>query len=305
MNTKRATALATSFMMFLPWANYLHVNAEYTETMSESEVNYIEDVLPSYLSAYDYDLNDIAVVAMNTSENDSKNYIVRNNNETLGLLSVAEIAGYFYSSFEFGDFDEFQSNVVMCYSESLELDSQISNQVSLTASTKTIVYQYNMNVPVVSSVILNGVNSYWLSPLVSKYNYLNDTDFTPAEVNELLIDLYGGTPSDTANWREDAAATLEVGNTVVDAPLDYIDVYGQINFGNPIYMYMDSSSGKNAALLCGFTLYSDGTAVYKIMDPNRTSLVNVSVSSSAMTDASNFVYSASYGTVYTWEESMY
>lgn len=305
MNTKKAVALVASFTMFLPLANYLHVNAEYTETMLESEANYIEEVLPSYFSAYDYDLNNIAIVAMNTSETESKNYVVYNNNEAVGLLNVVEIAGDFYSSFEFGDFDELQSNAVVCSCESIEMDSQASSQISLTASTKTVVYQYNMSVPVVSSVILNGVNSYWLSPLVSKYNYLNDADFTPAEVNELLIDLYGGTPSDTANWRENAAATLEVGNTVVNAPLDYIDVYGQITFGNPIYMYMSSSSGKNAALLCGFTLYSDGTAVYKIMDPNRTSLVNVSVSASMMTDASNFVYSASYGTVYTWEKSMY
>lgn len=304
MSMKKILTFTAAIILLMPMLGHLDSNAECTETMCEAEANYIEDVLPTYLNIEDYDMNAINVVMMNDLENGSKNYIVYNDNETLGLLNVTEIEGIFYSSFEFGNFDKFQSNTVMCCS-GVPFDTQISNQVSLTATTKTIVYQYNMNVPIVSSVILDGVNSYWLSPLVSKYNYLYEDDFTLFEVKELLIDIYEGTPSDTADWREDAALALEVGNTVVDAPLDYIDVYGQITFGNPIYMYMDSSAGKNAALLCGFTLYSDGTAVYKIMDPNRTSLVNVSVPSSAMTDASNFVYSASYGTIYTWEESMY
>ena len=173
-------------------------------------------------------------------------------------------------------------------------------------STRSVVYNNTLAVTPVSNAEMNGNGICWVYSLTAKYNYLNGTDFTGIEMYELIdeefYDTFNEHPIGYWRWINKTAEYLEVGNTRV-SPMDYIDVYGQINFDNPIYCGVTRTGGAHAVLLCGMTIYSDGSGVYRFADPNFSNYVSISVPSDAMNDGNQLVYTGGY--TYSWSYAMY
>lgn len=282
------------------------------------------------------------VVNVTTDENVGNAYLVFSDNDYIGTLQIQTIDSEFYSSFttdECGILQDAYNNgdaIALYYDDDVlcatSLEKVSSNKVinSATASqvdtdaiefstikeasklnstatrtAKTTVYSYTLGVTPVANATINGNGICWVSSLTAKYNYLNDTDFTGPEMYELLdeefYDEFNEHPIGYWRWINKAAEFLEVGNTKV-SPMDYVDVYAEVNSNNPIYCRIARTGGGHAVLLCGITLYSDGTGIYHFADPNSTSLVSISVSAEVMTDGTELVYTRGY--TYTWDYSL-
>ncbi len=83
---------------------------------------------------------------------------------------------------------------------------------------------------------------------------------------------------------------------------DYIRVYEAINGDKPIYCQFTNGYTSKAVLICGYTLYSDGTAIYRIMDPEYATMRTTYVSQTEMLNGSTLAYPA---TGYTWNRGYY
>ncbi len=186
--------------------------------------------------------------------------------------------------------------------ETLNTVSIAENEVAATATTKSIIYEYNMNVPILTTLTVDGNNTYWLPALISKYNYTNNASLNPVDVYHEVAAEYTY-PTATA-WVAATAVHLNmpiIGRVV--EPMDYVDVYAQINNDNPIYCQFTDEITNKAVLICGYTLYSDGTGDYQIMNPEISSTKPFTiVSISEMLDGSALVYPSDN---YTWEQAYY
>ena len=186
--------------------------------------------------------------------------------------------------------------------ETLNTVSIAENEVAVTATTKSIIYEYNMNVPILTTLTVDGNNTYWLPALIYKYNYTNNASLNPVDVYHEVAAEYTY-PTATA-WVAATAVHLNmpiIGRVV--EPMDYVDVYAQINNDNPIYCQFTDEITNKAVLICGYTLYSDGTGAYQIMNPEISSTKPFTiVSISEMLDGSALVYPSDN---YTWEQAYY
>ena len=182
------------------------------------------------------------------------------------------------------------------------LNSASSAVNTAATATRSVIYRYNMNVDIFNDMNIDGYNTFWLPSLVSKFNYEKGYNFSPEQIFHALCETYPSlTPTDEPEfWVATALVSLYGPSnipSVFEGGLDYIDTYNCINSDTPIYCQFGNGSNNKAVLICGYTLYSDGTATYRMMDPEYSTMRTTSVSQTEMLNGSSLVYPS---TGYTW-----
>lgn len=347
-NFKRFVAIVIATGMINIFTSVNTFAANDTEDGYNYELNYIEEVLPKYLVNNDIGLDDIYISdsfnVFNVELDEtctSDTYVVFEEDDIIGLLTVNEKNGEYFSSFEHGDFSELQNLYDSCaniafvsYKEGLYVANNSTNisianktsntdfrvsgvdrypiikQTPITPSRDGIDYYYrsNIDVPIVS----NASNPYtdgglcWAASIASKYNYLTNSNWTALGLYYALESTYGGHPSGTDEWVQTAFAFLGMNDTQLTRMMDCIEILTQIENDNPIYMELSRSGGSHATVLCGITFLTDGNGIYRLMDSNRTVLVDVNVTANTMDRIDPFYYATTYGYTYTnWYESWF
>lgn len=312
------------------------------------ELNYIEDVLPKYLVNNDIELDDIYISdsfnVFNAELDETctaDTYVVFEEDDIIGLLTVDERNGKYFSSFEHGDFSELQNLYDSCadiafvsYKEGLYVENNSKNisianrnsntdfrvsgvehypiikRTPITPSRDGDGYYYrnNLSVPIVSNAgdPYNGYGLCWAASISAKYNYLTNSNWTALGLFYALESTYGGHPSGTDEWVQTAFAFFGMDDTQLKRMLNCIEICTQIDAYNPIYIEMSDYTDAHAMVLCGITFLTDGNGIYRLMDPNRTVLVDVNVTADVMDRTDPFCYATTYGYTFTnWYESWF
>jgi hypothetical protein len=307
--------------------------------ISDSQLEYAENILNTYLNQYDVDNDSIyisdAFGVYNADENAVYNdvYIVFEDETIIGMLSVADVDGEYYSSFEYDSYEllqdfydhdepvsfvgsnetiyELYDNVyVGCNFTSIntgvELERSYKVDIPEVSSAKVTTFQRNLSVPVVANTSVNGSGICWAAAIASKYNYIHNKSKTALDVYNALDAVYSGTPSGNRTWTERGYDYYNIPCTYQAGMMNCVEVYNNIINDNPIHMSLSRNGGAHAVLLSGITINADGSGIYRLTDSNRDVPVNVAVSAATMTADDEFVYATSYGYTYTsWYRSFY
>ncbi len=187
--------------------------------------------------------------------------------------------------------------------ETLNTVSSAESEVA-AAAARSVIYRYNMDVTIFNDMSINGINTFWLPALISKHNYDYKVDLVPAQEFENVCQQ---NPTFDANtdpelWVMKTLGQYDVWPFLFDGGKDYIRVYDAINGDKPIYCQFTNGYTSKAVLICGYTLYSDGTAIYQIMDPEYATMRTTYVSQTEMLNGSTLAYPA---TGYTWHRGYY
>lgn len=321
-------------------------SAAYAESeKTDSKLEYAESAAALYLNSYDVDDNSIYlsqsynVYNLDEEENSNDLYIVFEDDTIIGMLSVTEINGEFYSSFEFNSFDGLQSvydknesisfvssdeklyveesceaydvydqNNTVSYNFSvtteaeLEKSYKVESAVSLY-STSVHTYKKNLPVPIVQNESING-GLCWAAAIASKVDYLNTSTYIARDIYYTLKGVYGSTPSGIPLWITRGYDYYGISTTTLYRMLDCVEVLNSINSDNPIHIDLFNSSVGHSVLISGITINADGSGIYRLVDSNKMSYVDVIVPADVMTADSNFVYATSYGYTFDrWERS--
>lgn len=316
-----------------------------TDEEINAQLEYAESAAALYLNSYDVDDNSIYLSqpynVYNLDEKESGNdlYIVFEDDTIIGMLSVTEINGEFYSSFEFNSFDGLQSvydnnelisfvssdeklyveesceaydvydqNNTVSYNFSvtteaeLEKSYKVESAVSLY-STSVHTYKKNLSVPIVQNESING-GLCWAAAIASKVDYLNTSTYIAHDVYYILSGLYGSTPYGVPLWITRGYSYFGISTTTLYRMLDCVEVLNSINSDNPIHIDLFNSSVGHSVLISGITINADGSGIYRLVDSNKMSYVDVIVPADVMTADSNFVYATSYGYTFDrWDRS--
>jgi hypothetical protein len=339
---KKMIAVGMS-IAFIPFFQLYSSSATDSETTNiQLEYSYIEQILPKYLKAHDVANADIYISnSFDVYNNDIKmasdadTYVVFEEDDVIGLLSVNYIDGTFHSSFEFGEFEDIQnyydcekevafisSNEKMSVEPSTKKSSIEREDISVDFSsiekdrripcsvqrgTTSHYYRKNISVPIVPNAISPaGQGLCWAASIASKYDYLTGNNLVAIDIYNALDELYDGTPIGIALWEARAFSHLNMSYTHLTRMLDCSEILPNIQANNPIYIGVSRSGGAHALLLCGITFYTDGTGLYRVMDPNRTVYVDIAVSEDTMNGDDQLTYVTTYGYTYTsWYDSWY
>ena len=145
-------------------------------------------------------------------------------------------------------------------------------------SSVTTVYEQMLYVPHVDNIIINGHGTCWLATIVSMYNYKNNANLTVTQAFNELQTHYNATPGGTTMWIQRANTYYKIWPHRIGDAGTFVDVYGQLNYDNPIFM----GTSSHAVVLCGIKIKSDGSGEYKIMDSNSADYVTLTLNSSQM-----------------------
>lgn len=331
------TAISTSFTTM----NCITLTGFAESWEINSELEYAENATALYLSSYDVDNDSIylsqpySVYNLDEEENSNNLYIVFEADTIIGMLSVTEVDGEFYSSFEFNSFDGLQSvydnnesisfvssdeklyveessesfgvydqnntvtyNFALTTEIELEKIHRVENNVSLY-STSVHTYQNNLLVPIVQNESING-GLCWAAAIASKVDYLNNSTYIAHDIYYILNELYGGTSCGIPLWITRGYSYFGISTTTYYRMLNCVEIYNSINSNNPIHIDLfNSSSVGHSVLISGITINADGSGIYRLVDSNKLSYVDVIVPADVMTAESNFIYATSYG--YTFD----
>ncbi len=280
----------------------------------------------------------------NLKSNASANtYIVFEDNDIIGLLNVDENNGNYYSSFEYNDFsaiqelyNESESIAFVAYDENLFVESEfevysvedcdinadlgvvnttfsnISRNMYINNSlynnnSPSYYYRKNISVPIVlNDVCPLGHGLCWAATVASKYDYITGENISTIDLYNILDELYDDHPIGYPIWDERACDYLNMSYTYVGNMMNCADIYNNIRVNNPIGISLSRTGGAHAVLLCGITFLNDESGIYRIMDPNKTTYVDIAVSEDTMNGDEQLTYVTSYGYTYdNWFRSFY
>lgn len=316
------------------------------EVVDNYELEYVQSSLSTYLNFYDVDKSEIYIsepyVLYDLESGDEANniYIVFEADTVIGTISVSEVSGQYYSSFEINEFNSLQdiydnskSFSFVCHDEQLyvqesdkifsvddttvtiECNSPVQPEIELSRAfkvdidqTNTRVHPYSRNlaVPFVQNHNING-GICWAAAIASKQNYINNNSVTALDVYYTLKNTYNQTPTGIPYWINKGFELYNIPCTTVYRMLDCVEIYNHINNNNPMLMEIFNSSGiGHAVVIAGITINSDASGVYRLVDSNRTTYVDVAVPADVMTADSPFVYVTNYGYTFDdWRRSHY
>lgn len=310
-----------------------------------SELNYAENALSKYLLTYDVDTDEIYMsdsynvynFDKNTSDKKLKNdvFIIFEEDNIIGLLSISNIDGSYYSSFECNSYDVLQnvydknewfsfvskngtlyieenntnypvygSDAEISYDFSVTHEKKLTKSYKLTntvnsKSINSISYQKNLLVPIVPNDNLDG-GICWASAIASKVNFLYNSTLLGTDVYYTLGTQYEGTPMTFPTWTQLGYNYYTSSCTFFNRMLNCIEIYNNIQNDNPIHVTLrNNNGGMHDVLISGLTIYTDGTGIYRLVDSNRNVYVDVIVSEDIMVADDDFVYVAIYGNTYT------
>lgn len=316
-------------------------SAAYDDTEKiDPQLLYAERAIVTYLNSYDVDSNAIYlsdsynVYNLDEEEYGNDVYIVFENDTIIGMLSVTDINGEYYSSFEFNSFDKLQEfydnndpislvssneklyveessetyeiydkDVTIRYNFSITTEAELEKAHKLeipnsTDLTRVYTYQKNLTVPIVPNESING-GLCWAAAIASKVDFLNTSTYVAHDVYYILAGMYSGTPSGVPLWITRGYDYFGISITTYYRMLNCVEVYNSISSDNPIHIGLFNSSVGHSVLISGITINADGSGIYRLVDSNKLSYVDVIVPADVMTADSDFIYATSYG--YTFD----
>lgn len=325
----------------------------YAEEISQSELqlDYAKNILPTYLESYDVDNDSIfisdsyGVYNIEYEYAGDDIYIVFEDNTIIGMLSVSNINGDFYSSFEYSTYETLQNLYedgeeiafigdtqklyVIDKSETFEIDNEVDNidtsvnynfvansgveleraykvDIPQAVSRQVISFKRNLSVPIVRNTTVNGKGICWAAAIASKVNYLNNQNYLALDIFNSLASTYNAIPAGTKEWTERGYEFYNIPCTYKGSMMNCVEVYNNIVNDIPIHISLTDDEVGHAVILSGITINTDGSGVYQLVDSNRSVPIDVSVSADTMTADANFVYATSYGITFTsWYRSFY
>lgn len=343
---KCAAFLASAMLCCSITPCFSSVYAENIGSM-ELQLAYAECILPTYLKSYDINDDSIYISdsysVYNTESDYAGNdiYIVFEDNTIIGILSVTNINGDFYSSFEYSTFDVLQNlyedneaitfigndqklyvadesdtfevydnaesvNCNFAVNSGTELERTYKVDIPQVMERQVVPVQRNLSVPIVRNTTVNDVGICWAAAIASKVDYLKGTTLSALDVFNALATAYNTIPAGSKEWTECGYEYYNIPCTYKGSMMNCVEVYNNIVNNNPIHISLSSIDGNHAVILSGITINSDGSGIYRLIDSNRNAPVNVVVSADTMTADADFVYSTNYGYVFTsWYRSFY
>lgn len=275
---------------------------------------------------------------------DIDTYVVFKEDKVIGLFSINEINENYYSSFEYNNFDSIQevydNNEEIAFvssDESLLIESElelytvdecktiynteikvdelyriekaqeIEAEDNILEISSSYYYKKNIAVPIVANATSpNNEGLCWAATIASKYDYESNQNLTAIDVYNNLAQEYGGNPIGTVTWVQRGFSYYSMDCTTLYRMMDCGEILENIKADNTIYMSLTDGSVGHAVLMCGITFNNDESGIYRIMDSNRSTYVDVAVSEETMNGESQFVYATNYGyTFNNWRRSFY
>lgn len=129
------------------------------------------------------------------------------------------------------------------------------------------------------------------------------------DVNNIVSGMTGIIyPTGTVSNTKIGLAALGLNNSYRGSSMNINEVAYQLSNDNPVIISVSGTAGAHSLVISGMT-YNGSTGTYTMIDSNFTSPVNVSVSSAAAANGSNFVYTsdqitaAYHGDFDTWYQT--
>lgn len=302
--------------------------------LSSYDVNENEIYLSTAYNVYD----------MESGNETNDVYVVFEDDSVIGMLNVAEVNGEYYSSFEFNNFDTLQEIYdnnepfsFICSNEQLyinekseiysvedanitaeckfslisevrtELEKEYKVEVSdVQAYANVYSYQKNLPVPIVQNTSIDGKGLCWAAAIASRNDYLHGGTATATDVYYILKGIYNAVPIGIPLWINRGYQYYGIPCTTFYRMVDCVEIFNNIENNNPIHIEGFDNNVGHSVLVSGITINNDGSGVYRLVDSNRMSYIDVAVSESTMIGESNFVYATGYGYTFTdWTRSYY
>jgi len=337
---RKFTALMTAIISLSATVSIPVSAINATNNIIDTKLNYAETALATYLNSYgmsgsDFYLSsayDVYDMESGTAQNEV--YIAFDNEDVIGMLSITEVNGEYYSSFELNNFDTLQNlydndtrfnfvcndeclyihNGIDTYSiddDSITVEYNFSttsaevlekrNAVNVTSS-KTRVHNYKKNliVPIVQNESMNGRGLCWAAAIASRSDYIGGSTYVAHDIYYILNGIYSGTPIGTPLWIQRGYQYFQYSCTRADRMLNCIEIMNNIEINNPIHidLYTSDASVGHSVLISGLTINSDGTGIYRLVDSNKMAYVDVMVPADVMTGENDFVYATTYGYIF-------
>ena len=164
-------------------------------------------------------------------------------------------------------------------------------------------------VPFVSNAVSpdTGIGLCWAAALASIINYRcsdEGVNYTALGLYNLLKIAYPNAtdyPVGSETWVQRAFSLASLTYTHVHIGATFPVVKTIIDDYRPIYCVLQYTNGAHSVVICGYSV-DNGYYHYKLMDPNLSYYVSVSVSN---LNAFNFTYSAPYGLTFNWWSCRY
>lgn len=345
---KKCTAFLAALMTFNMMIPSFSSAAE-ADLTKDAQLEYAENVLDTYLSSYDVNENEIYlstpynVYDMENEKETNDVYVVFEDDSVIGMLTVTEINGEYYSSFEFNNFETLQeiydnneSFSLTCSNEQLYINKEseiysvedanitVECEFSLISEVQTELekeykvdisniqtyanvysYQKNLPVPIVPNVNING-GLCWAAAIASKHDYLHGATATATDVYYILKGMYNTTPYGVPEWIKKGYQYFNIPCTTFYRMVDCVEIFNNIENNNPIHIDGFDNNVGHSVLISGITINNDGSGIYRLVDSNRMSYVDIAVSEATMIGENNFVYATGYGYTFTdWTRSYY
>lgn len=336
-------------LSILPSNVMMNAFAETSKNTINSELSYIEETLPNFFVANNIISDNIFIsqaynvynLELNCTAS-ANTYIVFEDEDVIGLLSVDEHNGKFNSSFEYGNFsaiqklyDDNENIAFVAYDEELYVENEVdiydtdditsdielstieielstidrNNHINnfFTNTYSSYYYRKNISVPIVANETCPfGHGLCWAATIASKYDYLSGNNIIAMDIYNELDAMYDEHPLGLPIWEERACNYLNMNYTYLDRMMDCGEILENIKVNNPISMSISRNGGAHAVLLCGITFFNDNSGIYRIMDSNKSTYVDIAVSEDTMNGDEQFTYATSYGYIYTnWFRSFY
>lgn len=212
-------------------------------------------------------------------------YFVISDENIFGTLTVQEVEGNFYSSFDKTTYSKLQSeyaigdsiclgfyeNQFLIYTENgyyhadsgdvvtgldyfnsvnanvtpIEIDSQID--LASIPMQKSVLYNNVLDVPLAANALMNGKGLCWAACIASKYNYYHGTSMPCQAVYSKLQHTYGGTADGSIIWVLKGYHAYNMASMMTDGVMSCSEVTSHIQKNNPIHVDLSgqTSSGTN------------------------------------------------------------
>ncbi len=302
------------------------------------EITYIQEIISAYLMANNLFIANVHLSPVYEVKNtETKMCFVLDEDSVIGYLNL------FYSESELmSDFVTIDSEVLDnafdteayfylgCIQEGVVFDSdcgtivlegsdasdisQITREykaetkydaIGIAGSTRDMYYKLPLGI--VPNDTVNGNGMCWAACVASYVNYFNGTSYTAQKVYNKCLTGSGkplGNPEGTLEWIEFAFSKYSISVYSVNCGKLQAQIQSLLADKNPILCQVKNSKTAHAIVLVG--LYQQGsTNIYMFMDPNLDNIKSVAVSSSVLTDPTQFRYTSSGVTYTQWYTSTY
>lgn len=302
--------------------NTIHVTALSSQV---SFINYLNMVIPVYLADIAGYGSKIAIsnpIVVSDKSDSVNKYVVFADDLVVGMLTVGEENGEYYSSFDSNtEDDELYSSLQKSYDNGESITISVADgaeivlhedDVSITSETEVVrldelntlnvdivstdssLYYIQLDTTVVKNYTNpdNGKGLCWAAAIATKFNYEENTTMPISYILWVLKNKYGEIPIGTPTWILRMYNYL-YGNNVVkreEGMMTYAEITRKLQNDTLIHIDLarDNAAG-HSVVISGIKIYN-GYALYYIDDPNKSGHQSIYVSSDTMNATADLVY---------------